>query len=248
MKQHYPFLLAALFLLCGSARAGIVYTDIPDGAPTGLDFNGDGVKEFTISSDPGCVANYITYTAPSNVYSPGASSWDTAAALASGFSIGPSGNWYGFVDCTVNGFGPNTSFPLNADRYIGFRINYNGNLHYGWARVYMTGGNGSYSVTWKDYAYESTPAMAISAGATGLGLPDTSSNVFTLYPNPTSGSLFISQTGQPDTAFRYAILDLNGRTVAEGQADPGTSIPVALLPQGVYLFRMGEAIRRFVRK
>ncbi len=252
MKRLVPFFFLVLSLTGALARAGIVYTDIPDGAPTGLDFNGDGIKEFTISSDPGCVANYITYTTPSNVYSPGSSAWDTAAALTAGFSIGTGGNWFGFIDCTVNGFGPTTSFPLNADRYIGFRINYNGNLHYGWARVYMTGSNGSYTVTWKDYAYESTSGTAISAGATGLGLPDDLQDQVRIYPNPATDRLFVAHSVTTGSAFSYTLLDSTGRRIASGETTDGGPIPVASLPGGAYLLRIDEAdhssTRRFVKK
>ncbi len=245
MNSFFKLTVFLFFTAMPQAKAAIVYRDIPDGIPSGIDFNADGTNEFTISNDIlSGQGTYITYSSPSNIYSPSSSQWDVAAALDSGFSIGPSGNWFGAVDCTVTGNSSPTSFPLNTDKYLGFKINLSGTVYYGWARVYVTTlGTGpmgtTYKVTYKDYAYENTPNTAITAGA---GILNREEHSFfpgvTLFPNPTSHHLIVDHPKEQGAAFGYRILDSGGRLLWEGESVFGNPVDCSMLKPGAYFISL----------
>jgi len=247
MNSFFKLTVFLFFIAMPQAKAAIVYRDIPDGIPSGLDFNADGTNEFTISNDIlSGQGTYITYSSPSNIYSPSSSQWDVAAALDSGFSIGPSGNWFGVVDCTVTGNSSPTSFPLNTDKYLGFKINLSGTVYYGWARVYVTTfGTGpmgtTYKVTYKDYAYENTPNTAITAGAGILNLEENHfSPSIILYPNPTSHRLIVDDPKGQGTKFRYRLVDNSGRLLWEGESVFGDPIDISPLKPGAYFITIAQ--------
>ncbi|WP_412476488.1 T9SS type A sorting domain-containing protein [Flavobacterium sp. TBRC 19031] len=241
MNKLCKAILVAVLLITSFSRAAIIYTDIPDGIPSGLDFNTDGSYEITISNNfLSGQGTYLTYSLPSNVYGVSSGQWDAAAALDFGFSIGATGNWFGFGDCTVTGNSHPTTFPLNADKYLGFKINIAGSVYYGWARVYVTAaGTGplgtTYLVTYKDYAYESTPNTPITAGAGLLNVcTDTILSKAALYPNPTSGDLFVDNPNVPGAIYRYRLIDSCGRVLREGASVFGEKITASRLTSGLY--------------
>lgn len=61
----------------------------------------------------------------------------------------------------------NGSWTQSGDHFLGLKINVNGQVYYGWARLSVKVTNRVASLTIKDYAYESTPGTAILAGNTG---------------------------------------------------------------------------------
>lgn len=164
MRKFYT-ILVLMFMAYGAVNADVVYTDIEDGVPEGLDFNGDGVFEFEIMEGMG-TGDYLMYEGNSNVYAVGTadSGWDEAAALDFGFDIDETGNFIGYGDCTVAGWGGATEFPFNTDAYIGLKIEIASQIYYGWVRVQLTGSVDAPSVTYKDYAYNDSPNAAINAG------------------------------------------------------------------------------------
>lgn len=165
MRKFYVILVLMLAAF-GAANADVVYTDIEDGTPVGLDFNGDGAFEFEITEGMG-TGDYLMYEGNNNVYAIGnmdEGGWDEAASLDLGFSIDETGNWEGFGDCTVTGWGGATEFPFNTDAYIGLKIEISGVIYYGWVRVFVSGSLDDLTVTYKDFAYNDTPNAAINAG------------------------------------------------------------------------------------
>jgi hypothetical protein len=240
MNKIFTVTLFGLLMAITSANAAIVYRDIPDGIPTGLDFNSDGTNEFTISSSVfSGQGTYLTYSLPANVYGISSGQWDAAAALDFGFSIGASGNWFGFGDCTVTGNSHPTTFPLNTDKYLGFKINIAGSIYYGWARVYVTAsGTGplgtTYLVTYKDYAYENTPNTPITAGAGLLNVGSTILSKAVLYPNPTSSDLNVENPNESGAIFRYRIMDSCGKLLQEGESVFGEKVTASRLSSGLY--------------
>jgi len=252
MNRLFTTLLFSLLLPIISANAAIVYRDITDGIPTGLDFNADGTNEFTISNDLlSGQGTYITYSLPCNVYGISSGQWDAAAALSQGASIGASGNWFGFGDCTVTGNSHPTTFPLNMDTYLGFKINLGGTVYYGWARVYVTAnGTGpmgtTYLVTYKDYAYENTPNTPILAGDQGslgiAGMPATDGIV--VYTNPFAGTLAIENKNK-GTITAVKITDITGKEVLDAAPASATVVlDVQGLKPGVYIVQWAaDAVR-----
>lgn len=136
----------------------------------GLDFNNDGTCEFSWTYDN----TYLTYDYDSqcNIWGD-EESWDAPKPLSEGTSIGSSGNWSGYGDCSIVGFGETPAIPIGQNVYIGFRIEYSDGLHYGWARVSVSGSENNYTANWQAIYYETTPNTPINAGSTGVVTPPT---------------------------------------------------------------------------
>jgi hypothetical protein len=99
-----------------------------------------------------------------------------AAALGPGRRVGPSAAFkgpgtramYWLYESPISG--GNTACPWNSEspRYLGVKfVDTNGNLHYGWVRVSISGG-----VTISGYAYETTPNKIITTGVTNGAADD----------------------------------------------------------------------------
>jgi hypothetical protein len=159
-------LVMTLFLL--NVNAQIVYTDITDGIPTGIDFNSDGTMEFDVSSQ-GNYIEYSNYGADNNIHAVGTMAtqdWDVPDCVAAGFVIDASNQWEGAGDCSIDAWGAgNSTITPNQDEYLAVRFNLGGtDIYYGWIRFSM---DNSGNLTYKDYAYNSTANSAINAGDTG---------------------------------------------------------------------------------
>lgn len=169
-KNRLFFILFILFALClNNLNASIVYTDITDGVPNGIDFNQDGTNEFDIDtygmSFPGDNLSYYDYGADNNIHAIDADHWDIPACVIEGFTIDASCNWLGYGDCAINGWGGpgNSTLATNQDNFMCMRFNIGANVYYGWVRFYYDGS----SVTYKDYAYNDVPNGSINAGDMG---------------------------------------------------------------------------------
>ncbi|RYM35032.1 T9SS type A sorting domain-containing protein [Brumimicrobium glaciale] len=190
-KNYFLAGFAALFM-ASTVNAQIVYTDITDGIPAGIDFDTDGTLEFEITDGSG-TADYITYWnggADNNIHAIGnmtAGDWDTPDCVADGFTIDASNNWEGQGDASITAWGgTNPTVTEGADEYLAMKFNLGGTeVYYGWVRFELNGT----TVTYKDYAYNSTAGEAIDAGAKGgqggVGLVSESMKTgINLYPNP----------------------------------------------------------------
>jgi len=183
-------LLLIIALSCGfinMSKAAIVqgtvgtgtYTDyegtaIPD--MYGLDFNNDGNLEFTITDFALAVTYTNTYlnfnpTTQNNIVTVGTmetGNWDLVTALAINTSVGSSSNFGAEGDAFLMNMEqqapvgtPGTPF------YVGFRVVVNNAIHYGYAKVLMTGSYGTgITTTWQAIYYETTANTPISTGAT----------------------------------------------------------------------------------
>ena len=163
-------LLVAVTLFSTSVSSQIVYTDIPDGVPSGIDFNSDGVSEFDITTNTNS-GDYITYFGKgtdNNIHAIGTlstSGWDVPSLVASGFKIDNTNQWEGAGDCSIDNWGAgNSTLTFNQDAYLAVRFNIGSNLHYGWIRI---NSDNSGIITYKDYAYNATPSTSINAGDNG---------------------------------------------------------------------------------
>lgn len=183
-------LWASAAIVQGTIGNGI-YVDWNGSSSTqyGLDFNNDGNLEFRIYSTSDAYDDELTncvvtfnYSSGNNIWT--GSTWDAMQSLTYNTSIGSNGNWASEGDAfLVDGYDGTPYIPLNQDCYIGFLIKINGNTHYGWAKVRMTGT----TATWLQCAYESTPNTAINAGATGGVTPTT--YTITVSANPASAGI-----------------------------------------------------------
>ncbi len=176
MYSFYKSILVLLtfgLLNVFQSNAAVVYTDITNGTPAGLDFNGDGNNDFEITNMNG-TGDYLTYWANDgdNVVALGnlaAGGWDVAQWLNANTAIDAASNWQGQGDCAITGWGGTTNFPFNVDTYLGVRMVFGGNTHYGWVLVEATGTAANPTITYKEFAYNDTPNGAIAAGDTGAG-------------------------------------------------------------------------------
>lgn len=220
--------------------AEIIYTDINPDASTisGFDFNQDGTNEFNWDKDF-FTFEYSWSEGGTNIWASGTSSsgWDVPQALDSNTSIGNSGNFIGYGDASMDAWGAGTSFPINQDKYIGVRIEIDGQIHYGWICVNW---NGS-AFIFKDYAYESTPNTAIPAGAKpGSSEPSNINNInaskgFSIYPNPASNEINLVYEGQ-NTVQSISLYDINGRLVAQDiwKQETVQKLDISTLQAGTY--------------
>ena len=161
MKKIIVFFIAILF--ASYSQAQIVEGTISNG----LDFNNDGTVEFSISNGGG-TNDYVYYDWAengNNVWAIGSletENWDLPLNLAFGTAIGSTGNWEGQGDASmINWTTSEAVIPTNTDCYIGFRMLFGANTHYGWAKVRTADGE---TFDWLQIAYESTPNTSINAG------------------------------------------------------------------------------------
>jgi len=208
-----------MILFTVNTNAQIIYTDITDGVPAGIDFNQDGTNEFTISNGASYIGDYIEYSGTNNIHAigtiAGGADWDVPSCVELNFPIGESGNWAGAGDCAVNGWGSggNPTITSNQDTYIACRISFGGtDLFYGWIRISV---DASKTVTYKDYAYQSMPNTTIDAGDTGstTGINDYGKNKsYAIYPNPAKNTINIDNKSKTSIN-EIRIIDFSGKEV-----------------------------------
>jgi len=178
-KRLFAYALAAGagMLAAGTpAEAGVIYVNPTDQTYTNigfqLDLNGDSVNDVTFTN-----AGYSFYWRILKAAADGVvrNAWGWAVPLPAGSFIGPGGqfaanpalaeasNYYG----VFYSYGPWANV---NDHYLGLRFPIGSDTHYGWVRmdVQTNVGSMSISATVKDWAYESTPNVGISAGDTGV--------------------------------------------------------------------------------
>jgi len=224
--------------------ATIVYTDInPDGMPSGggIDFNGDGINEFNMSS-----AFYVTYTwsaGGNNIWANGlpvgqGSGWDEPKPLAFNTVIDNSGNFIGCGDCAISGVSTNPfATMVNQNKYLGVRLKISGQTHYGWVQLVWDGTTFIY----KDFAYESTPNKAIKAGDKGItSINDKNQDFgFSIYPNPTTNKITIFNKSKT-LITKIKIYTVLGKNIDTHKIENSINITidVSKLPRGIYFLQL----------
>lgn len=182
---------ALLTIFAKPAGAKIVYTPVnttlTGGGHVKIDLNHDAVKDFDIQGAVSAlvcglghgVHGVVTITPRTGdgVLASGSN----AAALASGIQVGPTGTFSNYQSLMTNFFfsrGCGSSYrygnwchgslySCSGAGYLGLEVLVNGQKHYGWAYVTVTGSlfNGL-SVTLKGFAYETIAGRAITTGQT----------------------------------------------------------------------------------
>lgn len=250
MKRITLLLMFVLTIMVSGLNAKIIYTDIPDGTPAGIDFNNDGTDEFTIG---GTAGNTILYSGGNNIYMAGTvqQGWDLPEPLAAGFTIDASGNFIGFGDCGVTGWGGPNTFPLNQDEFIGVIIKLSGQTHYGWIRLNATGTAGQNAVvTYKDFAYNDVADAPIDAGdigSAGIGLSEISQTDLSVYPNPSLDFITLKSNAQSEIE-NITIHSMDGKLILiKTNIDSEGRIDISRLDNGSYIIALKPkkgAIRR----
>ena len=185
--------VAAGVLVASSAGAQIVYTDVnPDvtlntfPSSFDIDMNGDMTTDFSFAMsastayssfqkhnvvfNPATSNSFITSNTYVGVLNLNSAIGSTGSFenlgfhknMASFYSFTAAGNTYSYTNGNWTG--------SNTDKYIGVKFDISGNTHYGWIRLdasFAIPYNSAWSLTIKDFAYQSTPQVAILAGDKG---------------------------------------------------------------------------------
>jgi len=173
-----------ILALAQPAEAKIVYTKthlvIAGAELYNLDLNHDRITDFT-------VGNFFTTTCPDSCFQllylkPAAGNSQVgsvksfahfAAAMKKGSVVGPKAHFLSGSAVMLEAFSTQPSagpWKNVRNRYLGFKFQIKGKIHYGWARLNVTGsGLGTIVATMTGYAYETIANKAIVAGRTAAG-------------------------------------------------------------------------------
>jgi hypothetical protein len=190
-----------------SAAAEIVYTpaDIDVGAYYAIDLNHDGIADFTLETVPFDSGHghflILALDVPGNAGQSHAGPLPIASAIEPRRQFTTStyygGLWMGaaFEYGTQKGsWGPWFNV---TNKFIGLKFMIDGEVHYGWARVTVSGG---ISAILTGYAYETIPNRGLRAGQRSESEDETSSvsplDLPTLSSLPNLGSLASGANGQ----------------------------------------------------
>jgi hypothetical protein len=168
----------SVFALASPAQAKIIYTPAHERIvqDTPVDLNHDGINDFALNPGSGTNGGFsFRYLAgfASRHKNALVGHGSYASALAAGMSIGPAKQFVmGRELMAAWSFNGNryTGQWMNGgkgvkNRYLGIRFNIKGKVHYGWARLTVTGTK-DFEGTLTGYAYETIPNKAIIAGKT----------------------------------------------------------------------------------
>lgn len=269
MKKLLLLASAAMLLATAQLDAQIVVGTVGQGSFTdwsgttssrfGLDFNNDGVLEFVLKeaeasvSASQCALEWSYSDNGNNVWTSGnldEGGWDEVLAISANTDISSAGNWEGQGDAFLVNYYDEVLVPVNQDFYVGFRVKVNNSVHYGWARVKLTGNAGSgYSADWQQIAYNSAPNAPIAAGQTGnVGIAERNVGGVSIYPNPVQDVMVVESREQVENVTIY---DICGKMMFATPVTDG-KINVADLPVGVYVatveFATGTETVKFVKR
>ena len=173
------------------SEAKIVYTKVNIRIGTNqcynLDLNHDGVTDFVIQNNfygrEDC-SKWIIYVAELPTLGNGAVD-SPPAALNRGAQIGHGQPFYEGTgtmasayprrECHFFGEGPRANV---TDRFLGLRVQLNGRIHYGWARLSVRLNGPAITATLKGYAFETIAAKSIKAGQTKEAADESSEEDF----------------------------------------------------------------------
>lgn len=183
----YSAMAAAFIAGATEADAQIIYVDITDitvdlGFYIPLDIDGGGYNDIILQAASNTMYpwTYVNgfgnlssagYGGPNNAFQgyagdvfPYASALDSGATISAGASFVSNAANYAIFASVFSGstYGP---WADETDKYLGFKFDIDGELHYGWMRldIFVT----PVSFTIKDWAYNSNPDEMIIAGDMG---------------------------------------------------------------------------------
>jgi len=242
------FSIAFISFLSNELLAQIIYTDInPDtliSAPVGniktyyLDLNNNGINDFYFKHFyPASTWNEVeAYTYIGQLGEILTNSGTSPCVLNNGILISSTSNiWI----CTASGSSSSALFMFPgwlgaSDKYMGLRIKINNNWHYGWIRFTVFSDSSGFII--KDYAYESTPNLGITAGNTtsSINIINELFNKITIYPNPANDFIKADYTSLEN--IDYKIYNVLGIETKSGNFDKNNkTIILNSLKQGIYI-------------
>lgn len=245
---------AAAVLGTSGLEAQILYTDVnPDEVLYGntmvypFDLNQDGVNDFmpiTVDTLYGSapvkgalIGYYYTYTyGAGNSSNMVVESSNGVAKLDAAEPVDNNRNWQagGFLGLKLYGY-PIYNLPWDSgdqDKFVGLRLELNGNYHYGWVRLDVTAASDTVIV--KDMAVNLTAGDPIQTGATGLSTIEALKEMVQF----SQGSDFLQVLTDPTFGeYVLRVTDLSGKTMREEQSRAGepNRWQTASWPKGIYV-------------
>jgi hypothetical protein len=248
-------LTAGTLTMAAAANGQIMYTDItPDqtvanNTPFALDMNGDAVNDFNFNGifyqDSTGTYGYSLINVPTANGVLGQlfmSAYPLPSVLNAGDSIRPSANdWQaGSINgglqymAVVVANGPSYgNWGGQNDKYLGVRFTAASQTHYGWIRCSVSA-DGSI-ITIKDYAYNATPGIGLTAGqSNSVGVAENASVLPQIHVY--DRTLFVSLAAQATVGGTVQISDITGKVVrTEAVTEPSMRFGLGELSTGVYL-------------
>ncbi len=136
-------------------NGSITIGDYPNPNAYGIDFDKDGVLEFSINGEGDNTYLAYQWTEGGNNIVASTSAWDYLAPLAQNTVIGPQSNFAGQGDAMLEDF---NSLPEKF--YVGCRFVLSDGVHYGWISVRRQNG----TLNWEKCAYNTNKNESIEAG------------------------------------------------------------------------------------
>jgi Secretion system C-terminal sorting domain len=121
--------------------------------------------------------------------------------------------------------------------------------------VPSTGGAGAtgFGMVGENYSLTQNPTLTVACPTTGIAPnPIELSASLSLYPNPTTGEVFLSLNSASETLNQIVVMDLMGNSVLkiDGQNKDYYSLDLSGMPKGIYVvkcnFVSGSVVRRVV--
>ncbi|HEX9825952.1 MAG TPA: T9SS type A sorting domain-containing protein [Flavobacteriaceae bacterium] len=135
-----------------------------------------------------------------------------------------------------------SSVSKSTNKYMGLRFEFNGEIHYGWARLEI----GVVPSDWvlKDFAYNTTAGEAIEAGQQTLGIQN---NVFANV-KIVALNKSIALYNLPEQ-LNYSVLEMSGKVALKGiTSNNMDTIEASTLSSGVYIIELKNQSNAVIRK
>jgi len=173
---------------------------------------------------------------------------DNVVFLPAGTNIGPASAWRAGGKQGVL-YGSSYTALDGKTGYVGFRMQAGNDFYYGWMKISVSSTAG---ITLLEYQYCNRPNTAVVAGSV-CGVPlqlqeNGKEQELTIYPNPTSGVVYLSGMGQDN---KVQVYDIAGRTVLN-TATANSHLDIDLksmgLKDGMYIIKVISGSQTIVKR
>jgi hypothetical protein len=267
----YSGSVAAFMAVAPKTNAQVIYTDVDpdeviDASAFDIDFDGDGTIDVHFLQSGITFSGYVIdldlaqIPDGNAVVGTNGSSTNTntgyPSVVASGQVIGAEVSNFQGQSSQLLALGVNGAVPSSVSYgqwggqsgFLGVRFSIDGETHYGWIQLEVSAGGET--ITVKDYAYESTPDMAINAGDEGsatTGVAQLATPVkIGVFPNPARDLATVDFSGLQGGTAELSVINgigqvMQTRQVAVTEGSNRLDLHLGSLPAGSYFVRLRNA-------